>query len=75
MENERILALDFSSICTKVLSESEARALPVGAIVGDRFGGRSFNDNVAAVLETRSLSGWFDVVNGGISWTVICLVK
>ena len=44
-------------------------------MVGDTCGGRSFNDNIAAVLEKRSYAGLREIVDGDEHWTVIYLVK
>lgn len=68
-------ALDFRSIVTHVDDASQAMALPKGAVVGDTYGGRSFNDNIAAVLENRSLAGWWEAVDGQHCWTLICLTR
>jgi hypothetical protein len=57
-------------IVTKV-EPSEVENLPKGCVVGDQFGGRSFNDNVAAALERRSYLGWNDYSEGDQTWTVI----
>ncbi len=66
------VAFDTASILQKVASAQEARCLPCGAIIGDRHGGLTFTDAVAAVLESRSLSGWQEVAStGGEIWTVI----
>lgn len=61
------------ALVTRVLSASEARALPRGTAVGDRHGGCSFTDNVAVVLEARSTRGWMDVGIGPDRWTVIVI--
>ncbi len=66
------VALDTSGIIQKVASVQEARLLPRGAIVGDRHGGLTFTDAVAAILESRSLSGWRELASPtGEIWTVI----
>jgi hypothetical protein len=62
-------------IFSHVSGAEEAWALPCGAIVGDTCGGRSFSDNVAAVLEKRSDGGWLDVQHGAETWTLIRLSK
>jgi hypothetical protein len=68
------LAVDLSTIVTNVSSTREARALPAGSVVGDRHGGLTFSDGVAAALESRSISGWQEVVcSGGELWTIIVL--
>jgi hypothetical protein len=68
------LSIDTACIIQKVGSTKEARALPTGAIVGDRHGGLTFTDAVAAALETRSLGGWQDFNGGsGEIWTVIVI--
>jgi hypothetical protein len=61
------------ALVTRVLSASEARALPRGTTVGDRHGGCSFIDNVAVVLESRSTRGWMDIGIGTDRWTVIVI--
>lgn len=68
------LGLDSTSFVTKCSSPAEARALPPGAIVGDRNGGLTFPDDVASVLEGRSISGWLEVEPApGEQWTIIVL--
>lgn len=68
------LALDPSSIVTKLSSVKEARALPQGCIVGDLHGGLTFTDAVAAALEARSTGGWQEIhPAGGEIWTIIIL--
>lgn len=66
--------VDLSGIIQKVVSTKEARALPVGTVIGDRHGGLTFTDAIAAVLESRSLGGWQEL-NGvdGEVWTIIVL--
>jgi hypothetical protein len=67
-------ALDIHAILTKVASVTEARALPAGSLVGDRDGGLTFPDAVAAALEIRSSQGWREFhAGGGETWTVILL--
>lgn len=66
---------DFDNIVTHLEDATEAQSLPAGVFVGDKFGGRSFNDNVAAVLESRSYAGWREVQDGTQNWTVILLAK
>ncbi len=68
------MALDTSRIITNVASAKEARALPVGSIVGDLQGGLTFTDAVAAALESRSTEGWREVQTASAeTWTVIVL--
>jgi hypothetical protein len=67
--------LDFSKVVTHVSDVSEARSLPCGITIGDTCGGRSFNDNVAFVLENRSLGGWREVEQDQQRWTVIVLTR
>lgn len=72
MQNASVV--DTSVIVAKVSSVREARALPAGSVVGDRHGGLSFSDAVAAALETRSDAGWRETsAAGGEIWTVIVL--
>jgi hypothetical protein len=66
-------ALDVSSLITCVRTPKDARSLPRGAMVGDVHGGLTFNDAVAAVLESRSLHGWHDLDLAGQRWTIIYL--
>ncbi len=68
------LAIDTSSIVTKIATAIEARTLPEGSVVGDLHGGLTFTDAVAAALESRSNSGWQEVqaANGAI-WTIIII--
>ena len=66
---------EFSKMITRVTCESEALALPAGTAVGDCWGGRSFTDNVAAVLESRSCKGWCEVEEGQTRWTFIVLER
>lgn len=66
---------ELSKMITRVTCESEARALPSGTAVGDCWGGRSFTDNVAAILESRSCDGWREVVEGQTRWTFIVLER
>ncbi len=66
--------LDGSSIVTRCVSADEARALAPGTIVGDLHGGLTFTDEVAAVLEARSLGGWQEIeLPSGERWTLILL--
>ena len=64
-------ALDPTDIITKLGSTTEVRRLPRGVVVGDRSGGRTFNDNVAAALERRSFRGWLQMDE----WTVIVIER
>jgi hypothetical protein len=68
-------SFDFTKMITRVSCESEALALPTGAAVGDTFGGRTFTDNVAAILESRSCSGWREIEEGQKRWTFIVLAR
>ena len=66
------IQLDPSSFVTKCASVAEARSLCAGSVVGDRHGGLTFSDDVAAVLESRSYGGWREVeITAGERWTVI----
>ncbi len=68
------LELDVDAIVNKVANTKEAKALPVGSIVGDLHGGLTFTDAVAAALERRSVSGWQEIhCSTGQTWTVIIL--
>ena len=67
--------LDFSKVITHISDASEAKALPCGVTIGDTCGGRSFNDNIAAVLEARSLGGWREIEQEQERWTVIVLAR
>ena len=75
MNVQPVTNYDFSKVVTRINDASEAKALPCGVTVGDLYGGRTFNDNVAAVLESRSLGGWHEVHDGQRSWTVIMLAR
>ena len=66
---------NFNNIVTHVEDATEAKSLPSGVFVGDTCGGRSFTDNVAAVLESRSFAGWREVQDGQQNWTIILLAK
>jgi hypothetical protein len=67
-------APDLSAIVTGIASVREAKALPRGSVIGDRQGGLTFNDAVAAALEARSDLGWREIVApAGETWTVIVL--
>jgi hypothetical protein len=68
-------SVDLTKLITQVSCASEALALPRGSAVGDTWGGRSFSDNVAAILESRSCSGWREVEEGEQRWTFIVLAK
>ena len=61
--------LDPDRIITRLESASDVSGLPCGVAVGDRFGGRSFTDNVAAALERRSFRGWSQLDE----WTLIVI--
>ena len=68
------LELEVEAIVNSVASVKEAKALPVGSIVGDLHGGLTFTDAVAAALERRSSSGWQEIhCSTGQIWTVITL--
>jgi hypothetical protein len=68
------VALDMAGIVQKVGSVKESAALPRGTVVGDRHGGLTFTDAVAAALETRSHGGWQEIETpSGEVWTVIVL--
>lgn len=64
------------TIITKVRNVREANALPKGSTVGDRHGGLTFQDSVAAALEQRSTDGWQETrTPSGERWTTITLDK
>lgn len=69
------LGLDMSSVITRIETAEQARALPAGSVVGDTCGGVTFSDAIAAVLESRSVRGWYEVepAPGEDRWTVIVL--
>lgn len=68
------VAFDAAGIVQSVSSVREAAALPRGAVVGDRHGGLTFTDAVAAALEARSHGGWQEAQTpSGETWTVIVL--
>jgi hypothetical protein len=68
------LGVDTSAIIRKVASPKEARALPLGSVVGDLHGGLTFTDAVAAALEVRSYGGWQEIQTpSGETWTIIAL--
>ena len=68
------LGKDMSCVITLLPTVEAARSLPAGSIVGDLHGGLTFNDAVAAALETRSLGGWQEIeVSPGTVWTIIYL--
>jgi hypothetical protein len=67
--------MDLSKVVRQVNDAGEAKTLPCGIAVGDTVGGRSFSDNVAAVLEARSYGGWREIEVGDTRWTVIVLAK
>jgi hypothetical protein len=60
-------------IITSVPTIQAARSLPTGSIVGDMYGGLTFSDAVAAVLESRSVDLWREAPIEGQSWTIIVL--
>jgi hypothetical protein len=64
-----------SKIITSIADVTAAMEIPCGATVGDVYGGRSFNDNIAAVLESRSHRGWQEIEVGEQRWTVIEIAK
>jgi hypothetical protein len=64
-----------TEIITSVTDVSQARALPCGTTVGDTYGGRSFSDNVACILESRSYAGWQEIEVGDQRWTVIEIAR
>lgn len=68
-----VVELDGTQLIVRVTDAQEAKALPLGIAVGDKYGGRSFNDNIAAVLESRSRGGWQEIAVGEATWTVIVL--
>jgi hypothetical protein len=68
-------SVDLTKMITHVSCASEAMALPCGSAVGDTWGGRSFTDNVAAVLESRSSGGWCEIEDGQQRWTFIILAR
>ncbi len=65
----------FSSltVITNIPDVTSAKTLPSGILVGDTCGGRTFSDNIAAVLESRSHEGWRDIDIEDTHWTVIRL--
>ena len=68
------VGVDTSLVVQKIASPKEARALPCGTVVGDRHGGLTFTDAVAAALEGRSQSGWQERQTlVGETWTIIVL--
>jgi len=73
--NAFCLGLDMSNVITRIESVEQARALPAGSVIGDTHGGVTFSDAVAAVLESRSLRGWYELEPGPGEdrWTVIVL--
>jgi crotonobetainyl-CoA:carnitine CoA-transferase CaiB-like acyl-CoA transferase len=69
-------AFDAAGIVQKIACVKDAAALPRGTVVGDRHGGLTFTDAVAAALESRSHGGWQEVETpAGETWTVIVLNK
>jgi len=74
METQNATVLDVTAIVAKIGNVREARALPAGSVVGDRHGGLTFTDAVAAALESRSTGGWHETPGPeGEIWTVIVL--
>jgi hypothetical protein len=74
MQTQKATVLDTSVVIATVSNVREARALPTGSVVGDRHGGLTFSDAVAAALESRSTSGWHETPSpSGEIWTVIVL--
>ncbi len=70
------VAVDITSIVTRVTTVQEARALPSGVVVGDPHGGLTFTDAVAAALENRSLGGWQEIRTAtGEVWTIISVSR
>lgn len=68
------LAIDLANIITKVQNVVEAQLLPLGAVIGDVYGGLTFTDAVAAALEDRSSGGWQEMRSReGKTWTIIVL--
>jgi hypothetical protein len=68
------VSIDISSIIQAIASIKVARALPVGSVIGDRHGGLTFTDAIAAALESRSLGGWQELrAQDGEMWTIIVL--
>ncbi len=68
------LGLGIAHIVRKCATAKEARALPLGTVVGDMYGGLTFTDEVAAVFESRSYGGWQEIEPvPGEHWTVITL--
>ncbi len=68
------LAVDLSQTVTELSSVKAARDLPVGSVVGDLHGGLTFNDAIAAALESRSTTGWREVRTADCeTWTIIFL--
>ena len=56
--------IDVTKVVRNVPDTKTAKSLPCGSMVGDTCGGRTFNDNIAAVLEKRSYAGWREIVDG-----------
>lgn len=74
MQMQNATVLDISAIVMQISNVKEARALPAGSVVGDRHGGLTFTDAIAAALESRSTSGWQEAPDPtGDVWTVIVL--
>ena len=71
------MGLDLTNVVTSIETAEEARSLPSGVVVGDRCGGLSFSDAIAAVLESRSTSGWLEIEDEPDTepWTLIILER
>ena len=69
------MAAPIDSIIRHIADSLEARMLPCGAMIGDTCGGRSFNDNISHVLESRSLGGWRAIHEDQEEWTIIILAR
>ena len=68
------VAVDEESIITQLSNTRDAKSLPAGSIVGDVHGGLTFTDAVAAILESRSAGGWYEIQTpAGKVWTIIAL--
>ncbi len=65
--------LQAQPIITSVPTIEAARSLPICSVVGDMYGGLTFSDAVAAVLESRCAEGWREATVEGKSWTIIVL--
>lgn len=68
------VAVDEGTIITQLTNTVEAKSLPAGSVVGDLHGGLTFTDAVAAILESRSAGGWYEIQTpAGKVWTIIAL--